>query len=540
MKAAVRAWNTEKDFFKEDCLRIQDEFKGDGFDKQGGYKISIGGQKGRVVRVPGRALAAMDAFFKYATGQMEVGAQAYRLGKAQGLEGKKLEDFITSEVNNYGSSSWHLAVAKANDLTFQTDISKEGVGWYVRKIGEMRGAKPKTPGGKMLKIFMGMIFPFIKTPYNIFRIGLRKTPVIGTVNVVKHVVQGFYSIRNGKMFVDGYSKQQMVTDLAEQAIAWATLVLLWGAIEGDGDDDDKKLLLITGSRPGKVEQSGERDVLNRMYGGQYQIRIGGRNGATLDYGRIEPFATILGTVADGVRLAKSKDRSEVIPKLFSYLTAQAQGKTFLQGFSSVTQLLGTALRDPKDIGNEFKRMFLSGLVPNLIRQPLRNLDDYARDSKYAGIDYTLTAAPGTAEKRFDLYGEEVKKSGYSISRILFAEGTEPTAEIKNGDRFLMNWNRKNKDAKPYWPERPSSATYRLKRKDNSVVEMTPQQIAEFDKLAGKAFSKRLAGWLTRTRATYPLPGDLKRFQNDLQEARAEAKRFIALRANLVASDVDAE
>jgi hypothetical protein len=269
-----------------------------------------------------------------------------------------------------------------------------------------------------------------------------------------------------------------------------------------------------------------------MYGGPYQIRIGGRNGIYFNYGRIEPFATVLGTVADMVRLVKSRDASDAGVKLFGYFMAQANEKTFLQGFSTITDTIDGAMRDPKSVVKAWERQFLSGLVPNIIRQPLRNLDDFVRDSKYAGVNYTLFAAPNMAEKRVNLYGEDMKKQGSGLSRLFFVAGIKPTETLKTGDRLLVNWNEKNRDA-AYWPERPNSSFYRLKNRSGEFVEMTPGQIATLDKMAGQAFDRKLRAWLTPTRVINPTETDLKRFKEDLSDARREAKETIARRALLV-------
>jgi hypothetical protein len=427
--------------------------------------------------------------------------------------------------------SWQRAVEKAKELTFQTALPKDGVGGIVRKVGEMRRWKSTSLGGRLLELFLGMTFPFIRTPYNIFRIGLRKSP-LGVLNVAYHIGEGFYSMKKGRPFVEGYSKAQLVTDLAEQALAWAGMALLWGMIEGDGDDDDDKLILITGSRPYRVDRQGERDAINRMYGGTYQIRIGGRNGVYLNYGRLDPFAIVLGTVTDMVRLIKSRDTSDAGIKLFGYFMAQANDKTFMKGFSTIADTIDGAMLDPKSAGKALERQFLSGLVPNIIRQPLRNLDDFVRDSKYAGMDYTLFAAPDMAEKRANLYGEDMRKQGNGLSRLFFAAGIEPTETLKAGDRFLVNWNEKNRD-EAYWPERPNSAYYRFKNRAGNLVEMTPGQIATFDRMAGQAFERKLRAWLTPARAANPSEADLKRFEKDLSDARREAKETIARRALLV-------
>jgi hypothetical protein len=298
------------------------------------------------------------------------------------------------------------------------------------------------------------------------------------------------------------------------------------------------MILITGSRPYGVDRQGEREALDRMYGGTYQIRIGGRNGVFLNYGRIEPFALVLGTVADMTRLAKSGDTSDMAVKLFGYFMAQTSDKTFLRGFSTIADTIDGAMRDPKSVGKAWERQFLAGLVPNLIRQPVRNLDDYVRDQRSAGLGYTLTALPELAEPRMDLYGEPIRKQGTGLSRMFFAVGVRPSPVLRTGDRFLVNWNAAHRDGGEYWPQRPPSTHYRFKDRTGKLVRMTPEQIAAADRLAGISFERRLRAWLTDARAARPTEDDVRRFRDDLAAARAEAKESIIRRPRLAASPQD--
>lgn len=522
--AGIRAFRMEMDFFEGDKINQQVEFAD--FDKGGGYVPSIGGLKGRIIRIPGRALMFMDSFFKHLTGRMEVGAQAYRLGRAQKLSGQALEDFIKREVNTPGSMSWQRAVAQAKYLTFQTEMPEKAKG-----LTKLRSTRNYSSfGGRLMGVFLGMHFPFIRTPYNIFRIGLRKSPV-GAVNVVNHITQGLYSIKAGRPFVEGYSKAQMVKDLAEQTIAWTATLLLLGAVEGDDDDDDK-WLLITGSRPQGVNRQGERDALNRTSGGPYIIRIGGRNGIYINYGRLDPLAITLGTIADGVRAGKTTGSHGFVDQLISSLIAQTEDKTFLQGWGAITDALDSAKTGGATgfMTQYVQRQFLTGLVPNIFRQPIRNLDDAVRDSRHAGLGYRLTAAPGLAEQRYDLYGNPMTKLGNKVSRLAINTGLQPTPTLEPGDRMLQQWNARHPD-ESYWPERPNRNFYRLTTREGDE-EMTSAQVAETDRLAGETFKRKLRAWLTPAKANNPSESDLDRFKNDLRDSRREAREAVTRRARL--------
>ena len=517
LKFAAKVFNSEEHYaFEREALNQQMEFKG--YDKTGGIQASIPGKTGRVIRMPSRVVMFQDSFFKQVIGQLEATAQGYRIGKAMGHSGQALEDFIRSQVNLPGSMAWQRAVKMSEEGTFQTELRsrKQGGGpaeAIAKGIGELRTTNP----------ILSYIFPFIRTPYNIFRTGLSKTP-LGAGAVGLRIAKGLYRLHDGKpMFNGDYDQAAFVKDLATQTIAWSTAALLSGAIEGDKDDDDKPLL-ITGSRPHGIAKQGEVDLANRMAGGAYQIRIGGRNGMYINYGRIEPFATVLGTVADAFRIAKQRQNPEAsIARFGSYFLAQAQDKTFLQGISSISEAMENAnSADPGSAMKTLERQFLSGLVPNLIRQPLRNIDEYERNSRTADSPYQMTNLGGLANKRIDLYGDPVQKAGNPLSRIVARSGDIPNQTLKLGDTFLENWNRANPD-KPFFPGAPSTAEHEYKDASGQKAKMTPDQVEAFDRAVGQRFAQGIPSWLTPDAAAHPTDDDRKMFEEEHNKAIKEVR-----------------
>jgi N12 class adenine-specific DNA methylase len=523
--AAVKAFSTEHDFFLSDKLNAQMEFED--YDKLGEYKAAIPGKTGRVIRLPGRVLMFFDAFFKTLTSQMEVAAYAYRFGKAQNLKGKQLEKFITAEINTPGSASWQRAVASAMELTFQTELPQDGLGGVVNKISRARKMQSTTVGGQLGELFLAMNLPFIKTPYNIFRIGLRKSP-LGLVNVGAHIASGLYSLRKGRPFVEGYSKAMMVRDLAEQLIAWSTLAVVMGMVEGDADDEEK-FILISGSRPFGLSTKGERELLERKIGGSYQIRIGGRNGIYLNYGRIEPFAVMLGTIVDAVRTVKTKRATELLPALVGNLVAQSTEKTFLSGITNLAETLDRAQTEPGEVGKFWVKRFLTGFVPNIIKQPLRNWDQYKRDTRFENLEYMLLPYSELATKAHNIYGQEIEKLGSPVSRLFFNAGQGVSSKLNLVDMAIEAWNRRHPDER-WYPQTPNKSYYQIRLGDK-IHELTAPQAATLDKLAGQYFAAS-ATWLTPAIARNPTPSDIERIKDALSEARRLAKDQIRMRAAL--------
>lgn len=409
--------------------------------------------------------------------------------------------------SGWSPEAWERAVEKAKEVTFQQPIrtSEEGgnpVENVAVAIQEMRSRS------KLISFF----FPFVRTPFNIFRAGLRKSP-LGSASLAYHLAKGLYGVKDGKKYLDTHP--QAVRDLAEQLIAWAAFALIYGAAQGDDDDEDKPLL-ITGSMPYGVESRGKRELQARAYGGDYVLRAGGRDGVHIAFGRFEPFATVLGTTVDAIRAVKNHGApADRLDALWGYFVAQAQSKTFLQGFAEI----GRSLQNAPGQGERVKRMVLQALVPNLIRQPIRNLDDYARDTRTAGPEYHLFPAGDLAQPKISVYGEPVEKSANPVVRLFVstALATNPTLEL--ADRALLRWNSQH-PAESYAPDLPGR-TYRRAGKD---VEMSAEEYRKFSENAGRLAVTKLRGSLVAAEAERPTEETVKKIREAFTDARAEARR----------------
>jgi RNA polymerase sigma factor (sigma-70 family) len=565
---AAKAWSAEHDFYEHTVLGTPLELGQ--WDKLGNTRTAIPGQTGRVVRIPGRALLFADSFFKQLSGQMNVAAFAYRIAKAEGLRGQALTDRvaqlsktrgeIVSEnlssaapsqemveyfarqlarrdasldpaalIANRSSEAWELAreqaaydaaknagwtedawiraVEKSKEMTFQQDLKRSNEGGSL-----FEDAAAKLQDARFNNQLIGFFFPFVKTPYNIFRTGIRKSP-IGAANLAWQAGKGFLAMKDGKAFLDG--DPTLVRDMSEQLIAWTAMALIFGAVQGDDDDDDK-MLLITGSQPRSEATAGLRDLNTRATGGEYMIRIGGRNGITIPYGRFDPIATVLGTTTDLIRsIKRNGSTTENLASLWNYMVAQTNSKTFLQGIANIS----TILEGKSDPVGATKRTVLQALVPNIIRQPLRNLDDYVRDTKTAPATYTLLPTGNLAEPKVDVYGNEIRKGSSPVMRLFFnsALATEPVLEAT--DNLLMNWNRAN-PSMAYAPEQ-AKAVY--KDRNGKEVEMTAEETRRFRLASGRLASVKLRAITTPARVANPTEDDIEAIRKAFSEARRETR-----------------
>lgn len=535
-KRGVRAWNTESSVFSRDVMNEQTEIL-EALDKGGAVPPAIPGRAGRLIRIPIRALLFEDEIFKSMIGQMEVGAQAFRIAKSEGLSGDKLEARMNELTSTPGSKAWSRAVEKAIYLTYQEPTGlttlfrdqgkSEAIGKAAAKAkseGRHRTAQVlKTEQMMVRNLYRaaGFFFPVIRTTYNIFKIGVNTVNPLPSVTTIPYRVAkaGFYSWRKGKPFVESYSKARQIQDFARQIIAWSTFAALWSMVAGD-EDDDKKMLLLTGSQPFTQTKKGQRELNDRAYGGTYILRVGGRNGVNIPYGRVEPIATVLGTVADTISNIKKANKGQSLAEtgdsLLGYFLAQAQAKTFLQGFGDLTK----ALEGSTSFLDIPKKLLLQSLVPNLIRQPLRALDEFVRDNKTAALGYQTLPTGSLAEPKIDVLGRPVEKAGNAFSRLFVASGVKPDAQLEKVDKLLLNWNREH----PMEAWAPSTPLGIYHDAAGKTQRMTGPEMRKFLEESGKRAAAELRSQITQHQIDKPTGEDVKKIQRIFENAHDQTKR----------------
>jgi len=445
------AWTTEADPVEHQYLDkpVTVTFAGARLDKIGGRGPSIGGAPGRFVSIPGRFLVAADSFAKTVIMHGEAAAFAYRLAKSKGLAGAAMENFIASQIATYGSESWADAFTVATELTFQDEND------ITRNVERFINAGKRT---KFVGLLFKFLFPFVRTPTNIYRQGMRKAGGSAGMLLYRLGRAGFYKMKDGTPVFDSYAKGQMVKDASESIMA----ILLWMAVmavsEGD-TDDDKEPLTITGSRPYGVANAGERASQMRQEGGSNLLIFRSLPGIgkldkplRIPYGRYEPLALAIGTLVDASREFKEMQRmnpadqgaDKLAGTIMAHIVAQAQEKTFLQGLSSLAQLAEDITTNRLKPGEALAKQFVNGVVPNLIRQPLRNTTSVLLDSKKPLETYGSTllgAVLSNAEPKINEGGKQITRSAGKAASVAFPVATEPSTDLF--DSFLKSWNASN-------------------------------------------------------------------------------------------------
>lgn len=405
------------------------------------HGTAIGGRLGRIVRLPVRFLRASDEFSKALIVPAETAAYAYREGKAQGLTGKRLQTYIGEQLDDPRSRAQRKAVRRARELTFQQEP-----GAIAKGLIHLRNSN--TLGGHVLKFLL----PFIKTPANILDASLRKSP-LGTFGLAKEAVD----VLRGRRQVDDL----MIRHAAEQLLAWSAILAVWSLAGGDDDDPP----YITGSAAPYGSTEG---MFKGRHAPPFSIRIGD---TYYSYKRIEPFASGLALIVDGINAVKAaksgQDMTEVLSKLVMNTAKQAVSeKSYLDGIGSIVKFFDDPERNlAREGGN-----FLASWIPNAVRTTANAFDDNVRDfkSRKRGAawwldQFTVTAAraglPELMQPKLDYFGREIPKdAGSGLSGVMWRIAapvyTREADTMDAAERLLWRYNQRNPD-EAYWPGIPS-------------------------------------------------------------------------------------
>lgn len=430
---AVRSFSRELNIFDDQIL--PDEV---GDLMQGRGRTAISGTKGRIVRTPVRLLRGADTFFQSLSAQMQVGAEAYRIGKGEKLKGPQLAQRMGELISNLQSPAWQAATEMGKKLTFKDEP--------MQIIQHMMDIQSDVPGVRW-------ILPVIKTPAKIFEVGVRKSP-LGALSVGKGIAGDLLNYRPGNKGNWQYSKSgDFAHRIAEQGIAWAGTIALHSMVQQG---------LITGSAGSSSQvNEGERDFHART-DPPNSIKLGGR---WFSYDRIEPFATALSLAVDGLKWASDiqagKEPGTAIGDQMQKMVSLVRDKTFLKGLGDIIR----AAEDPAQGVPEWGEQFATSWVPNMIRQTARASDENVRDSKVVGADWVTwsksllnrTASDafpnGSMEPpKVDLWGREITKDSLGgppgtdfLYRLLspFRTQSDQNAHLNDVDRMILNWNNQN-------------------------------------------------------------------------------------------------
>ena len=469
-------------------------------------ELSIGGKTGRIIRLPTRSLAFMDEVARNIIVPMETAAQAYRSGTAKGLKGDELQAYISEKLNSPNSAEFRNAVDKANELTFKKEPDK-----FVQQLIAFKSQGGVA--GTLMKYFL----PFVTAPYNILMQGVRKSP-LGIVKTIGETGQ----IIAGKRSIDS----QYIGHVAEQFIAWGTLLMLAGM------DDDDDLPFITGSNApfGSSEQKFKEQNIP-----PYSIRIGGKYWS---YKRIEPLATMLSITADTLQAYRDAKNGRDFKKNFINMYKNISDKTYLD---SIGELIRFA-EDPEKSFASLGTNFAASWMPNAAKAFIMSADDEVRNNKSyeKGTDYALdmmhviTSKAGITQRlpKVDCFGETItKENAEDANPAWLYIGRFVGQYVKNIDeddkvkKLILTYNLKSNPDEPYWPDIPRNTFSYQNEKYYFGNKDYHDFCVESGKLAKKQLDNAVRHGLLNI--NNPTEADIKLIKKVFTRARKEVKeKFI--------------
>ncbi|MNJ17105.1 hypothetical protein D3C77_113800 [compost metagenome] len=346
----------------------------------------------RAASLPYRALGAEDAWFATLNFEAELRALARQQalnerGTGQLPQGVKLSQRIAQLVQNPTPKMIESAGEHARTNTFNNKA-----GTFAQAV---MSAKAKAP-------WLNLIVPFIRTPANIVKFGLKRTPL----------APAFKDVRED--FMTGGARQER----AAARVVWGTGVMIGagmlaqaGYITGAGPDDKKErqALLATGWRP-------------------YSVRVGD---TYHEYNRLDPFAQWLGLAADmATQEYQQKDGADVAANVLGSLVSNTINKTYMQGLSNFVEFM----QDPKRNGEWYSRQMAGTLAQpfTLLSNIASERDPYAREgnSIFDSIKYRLPGLRNDLPTKLDGFGEPMPNRTYPGGPFSIAA---PIAQSKQTD-----------------------------------------------------------------------------------------------------------
>lgn len=331
---------------------------------------AIGGATGKAVRIPGRALMAEDEFFKSIAKRQEINALAYRTAKNEGLTGETLGKRMDDLRRNPTEEMINASNKAADERTF---------------------TKPLGPAGRNLMALirnvpgLRVIAPFIRTPANIFKFGIERSPFAPLMKEVRANLTG----KNGAR-----ARDEAIAKIAlgSTVSTVAGYMAMQGLLTGGGPQDPK-----------------ERALLYRNGWQPYSLKIGDNY---YSYGRLEPMGMLLGIAGDFVELSGKMTETEA-DKIGSLIVGAVAknvlNKTFLRGISDAIE----ASNDPERYGQQFVQNLVGTTVPTFVAQIARTRDPHLREVR-SMLDKIKERIPGQRETlltRKDIFGEPITLEG---------------------------------------------------------------------------------------------------------------------------------
>jgi len=389
-----------------------------GLDPDGAFGTAIN-WLGKATRINTNLLTASDEFQKQILYRQFLRQQLYAEGLNKGIKSgpqlasyveKKLSNFVIQGGKMYNEKNlFHSYNEKAKAAGLTADMGVEYDRFIAREYEKnpfdkrksaladaayeysQQGTFSQDTGDAFTTGVMGIlnahpvlkfVLPFVKTPTNILKFGLSRSPL----GLTRDAVLLTTSAKFREAFTNG-SPEYRAELVGRMTVATAfTASVVTYLMNSEGK--------ITGHGP---QNKQEKDALKSTGWQPYSIKIGDKY---YSYNRLDPIATPLGILADlaefnKVNAPKSEEQAEnALSGLLVSLTYNLTDKSYLRGLNNLLN----CLRDPETYGPKLIQDIAGGFVPNTLNQ-LQNTENMTiqRESRSV-MDAMMRRVPGVSEE----------------------------------------------------------------------------------------------------------------------------------------------
>lgn len=338
-----------------------------------------------LVGLPTRALGAGDEFFKQLRYRAVVQSKAAIDAADRGLTGEDARAYVQKAVNqaidpDSGRALDTNAIREAQRTTFQQDLNYDTyTGSMGRGLQNLRRTAPLT----------AIILPFLKTPINVIRQGVKLTPGLNLLQ------KEYLDDLLGKSGAESQAHAVGQMAMGSMFMGLAAHLAANDMFTGSGPDDYKlkQELMATGWKP-------------------YSIKWQGENGETnyFQLGRFDPVGMAMGMVSDIVHLRQKNPENGYDDLILAASIAVAKNlgeKTFLLNLNSAME----AFLDPETSLPKWLGRMGGAMLPFSSALRGHNPDPYLREAR-GFVDSALRGVPGYSETlpmSMDIWGDPIER-----------------------------------------------------------------------------------------------------------------------------------
>jgi hypothetical protein len=333
-----------------DAIRLQDR----PFDVTTRFEHQVGairGTKGKIIRLPFRALEVGDNFFKEVGGGAEAGKLAYRMAKGEGKTGVELKKRTleilrdAADTSKEGGAEFRKLVEQAKlDRTFQTR-RHEGLESAIRH-------------GKKRFRAAEFVLPFVQTPGNILRLTWQRSPA-GFIKVLNSARKKYKAgeITQGE-YADMIARPLLGTAMVSGFIALAESGFLTGT--GPTDWDEQQAKRATGWQPEALA-----------------IPVKGRT-VYIPTAGFEPLSTLMSLASNFVEAKNESEAGEALNRMGGTVASSFVGnKSYLRGAGEFAR----AWHDPDRYLAAYLANLAGTAIPNIVAKAAKAVDPTWRETR---------------------------------------------------------------------------------------------------------------------------------------------------------------